>query len=268
MKSNRIPDPKNATVALTFDGISLSCFTNDHKKQMAFIREPFHVLSLEISEVSATGVVRVPHSLNLNPKQQIVVEATDPIFPVSTWFEPANFDRINGKYDFRFVTDLERDLHGHQLNLKNSTAHPKRHDITLMTISNAHFYTTELYGPVDKVDSQTGTATDFGLIADTVGADIFCGDASGSAVLIHNGNHQNEVRLEKKPGIRYLIAVDNSCPVHSVGAGPTDFTLCYALAFDPTDIEYDLRRRTGYYSGDDPCQGGTLGITNDLSSLL
>ena len=264
MKSNREPDPENATANLLINGIALYCFTAENKLQAAFIREPNHTLSLEISEVSAQGTrTSRPHALNLGAGQEIILEATNPVQATSSWFESPAFDRRHILQDFRFLPDLEGELHQRALDLKN----PKDFDITLLTVNNAHFYARTLFGPVKKVEKPSGTSAEFGLITDVVAADILCGDGQAGNVSLENSGGQNRIELAKSDNVRYEISFQNICQVDITSTG-TDFALCYALLSDPRNITFDLEPPVVLFSGDDACNGGMLSITRDLRSLL
>lgn len=263
MKSNKAPDPDHATAALAIDGIALYCFTQDGKLQIAFIREPHHVLSLKIIEISAAGEETiVAHTLNLSPDEQIFLDASAPTQATSTWFETDGFDRRDLLKDFRLLPDLEGELHERALQLRN----PPQHRVTLLTVNNAHFYVRSVFGPVKKIQNPSGDRVNFGLIADTIGADIGLEDGEASRVILKNADDQNVVELPKKPGVRYLIVFKNICDV-SVTSTVTDFALCYTVVRDPNDITFDFEPLT-IISGNDACNGGRMAETTDLSPLL
>lgn len=265
MNSNRPPNPDNAPASLIIDGISLYCLPDDEKMQIAFIREPNHTLSLKIIELSAQNdETPVAHTINLTPGQEIFLEASSPTQDNCSTFEAQGFDRRNLLKDFRFVTDLDGELHHRQLELRD----PKQFDITLLTVNNAHFYVRTLFGPVKAVERPSGAKRDFGLIADTVGADILCADEAGSKVIIKNANDQHVTELVLQTGVRYRIIFQNICDV-DVTSNITDFGLCYSLVQDPNNITFDLQSPTLLQSGNDACNGGrVMGGPGGLASLL
>jgi hypothetical protein len=262
MNSNTPPDTLNATANLIINGIALFCCTNDDKFQIAFLREPKHTLSLEIVEISGGVKTPVAHTLNLEVGQALNLEASNPTQNSSTSFEASEFDRRNGLKDFRFLADLEGvEMHGAQLSLRD----PKELGVTLLTVDNAHFYTRTLFGPVDKIQRPSGAKSEFGMIADIVGADISCG--SGGKIILENAGGLNRIELEKRDGVRYEIIFQNICKV-DVASSVTDFVLCYTVVSDPADVSFDLAPPISIFSGDDSCNGGRLTMTKDISSLL
>ena len=277
------PNPKQATAVLFTDGIALSCFTKAGTCQIAFVRHEHHDFSVDILEVDDATNTSVPvsHNLDLGNGQSIVLEAINPVYGNSTSYEAdGGFDRRThqDEKDFRWVVDLEGEMHGRKLNL-NSPASQSSSPVTLLTVNHANFYTETLFKyEVLKIRRGDTSGVEFGRIADVVAADIFCQEGRGSGIRLSNKGGQNEKFLEKKPCIRYEIHFKNVRPEHMHSQSKdevaedvphdSDFTLYYDIVKDPSHMEYDLKVIPSVLtSKNDPCNRARVGVTDNLSAL-
>lgn len=151
-------DQNETTATLYTEGIALSCLTEDGKCHIAFFRpvehghgdgqQHKHNLDLTITRIDPTGEHDLPaDELNLNAGSKLVLEVVNPTYPKCDHYTRGDFLRWspdNDPNDYRWVVDMEGEIHPDDpLELKVAK-HPKGFRSTLLEVNYALFYTESL----------------------------------------------------------------------------------------------------------------------------
>lgn len=208
-------DHDNVTAAIEVTGVSLGCFNPATRNwEVAFINEPTHTLAVTITEVTAAGQTQLQGIPKIiRPDSRIDITANNPIPPRDPPFHFAPHD----PEDFDLILDIEKEVYDNQrVIIKANPDFP----VTKMFVSSALLYSVVgrlSLEPVKLVavnDNQGTAIKRFGVISTTAGADIKCGEG-GSVVFEVTGQgweNVGPVVLQRQPGTKYIITLDNTCP--------------------------------------------------------
>lgn len=292
-----MPEVKpNVTISLA--GLTLFCINDKQQLEVAVLQCPQHELLFDIQEITfdeATGE-RISSNLlitdKLDLKRNITIEVDNPGYSGITQCLKGEFNRerdLGDSRDFRWVIDLEGDKFGKKKLRRvfpGSVAHPKLLS-PIITITYGELYTEKKSDEkfaVISLDCERRPQL-LGSIAYRVGLDMTLKEDDCAAVLVSNGGADNLLPpLTAKPGKRYLITIENLCPLSEEMKDGTDFRFIFDALRNENGERFDLQRvveNRGHggvmdvlpghpdFSLDSEiqtCNGGYLGQTGGFSS--
>ncbi len=302
-------------VTITFAGLLLFCLNQKSEFEAAVVPCPEHELLIDVQEITIdedSGEEKrsrlKEHNLDLDKNIYIEVINSDSHKVELYQNNNIQFDRkldSGDPKDSRWVIDLKSS----EFNLKSSEFNPgeesnnagsnggdlvkvkgehaKKLD-PIITVTDGLVYTekrSDVKFAVIPVNGQPRQPQLLGRIAFVVGLEISFKDTNGDALLLSNEGSKNQLELKKKPGIRYLITIENLCQITPGQGEGTDFRFIFDAVRNRRGDVFDLQRvveNGGRGNTDDtlpghpdfsldaedqPCMGGMVSFDSSFSDL-
>jgi hypothetical protein len=237
-------DRRAATATIYSEGLAVNCFNRAEKRcEKLFLRHDAHNFGIEVTK-KLNGKIVESKIYNFAPDSSIEIFGVNPAISGFKRYEPGEFVRgnadSNDPEDFRWMVDIEGELHGEKL-LPTKTSAKNGVPLTRVFIRNAEFYTKrKSEQEVYLLDKSGRVLKDFGKIGDVMGAKL---DAD-KVIVRATGKTPFELSLRKEKGAAYEIYIRNLRVTDHSSHITSDFAEYYNVLNDRRGRQFDFRMKS------------------------
>lgn len=247
--------PSNPKVTLIFKGLFVSYITDGSNSALVkllnyeYATDHKRTITIRRNNTVVLGPLNITNDINFN-----IVNPH--LSGIHVLHQAANINRTSAEYvqDFRWVTDLRREIFHHIPSVGTNVRIIDDHFLRVISINHGVFYTKELSREsVNIIKPQVADAA-FGFLAESIGVAIDLRQAADSKLIMTWEGVSREIRGDDGTATdTYEIEIDRSCNIDFPPGCINDFDKLYNHVNPPIQAPNRvlLRERSQQTPGND-----------------